>query len=100
MGSRKLPGNDSDTEDIKLTVAPNKKNTLRAVIPAGRVLDLVVIGVVACRLTAAVSAGFYSSSLLSVRTNVRMELKLTNFIRIHFQSAACLRIRNLCTFSA
>ena len=38
--------------------------------------------------------------ILSVRTKVRMESKLPNLIRIHFQSAACLRIPNLCAFSA
>jgi len=45
IGSRKLPGNSSETEAIKLIDAPNKKKMLRAVIPIGRVLDLVFISI-------------------------------------------------------
>jgi hypothetical protein len=43
IGSRKLPGKSSDTEDMKLMTAPNKKKMLRAVIPRGRVSDLTCI---------------------------------------------------------
>jgi hypothetical protein len=42
-GSRKLPGKSSDTKETKLAAVPNKKKMLRAVIPTGRVSELVVI---------------------------------------------------------
>lgn len=50
IGSRKLPGKSSDTKDMKLMVAPNRKNMLRAVMPIGRVSGSVVF-IVARRLT-------------------------------------------------
>lgn len=51
IGSRKLPGKSSDTKAIKLMVAPNQKNILRAVIPTGRLSDLVIILIIPGRLT-------------------------------------------------
>jgi hypothetical protein len=46
IGSRKLPGKSSDTEDRKLAAAPNKKKMLRAVMLMGRVSDLTCIFIV------------------------------------------------------
>lgn len=43
IGSRKLPGNKSDTAATKLIVAPAKKKILRAVTPRGRAFEAVII---------------------------------------------------------
>ena len=59
-GSRKRPGKISDTKEMKLIAAPNKKNMLRAVMPGGRVSDLVVNSVVHSRVCRTRAVGWLS----------------------------------------